>query len=150
MSQPRSAGPGPATSGAAGTGSGTTTPSSGAPPVLTPQQRATLADEFRAVLQAGVHGLCFSPYLEGQSPGSAVSAQQIRARLEVIRPVTGWVRTFSCTDGHEQTPALAHAMGFKTLVGAWLGTDAAINERELEGAIAVARAGHADIVAVGN
>jgi exo-beta-1,3-glucanase (GH17 family) len=35
-------------------------------------------------------------------------------------------------------------------VGAWLGTDAEINEREIEGVIAVARAGHADIVAVGN
>ena len=98
----------------------------------------------------GVHGLCFSPYLEGQSPGSQVSAAQIRARLEVIRPYTRWVRTFSCTDGHEQTPAIAHEMGMKTLVGAWLGTDAAINEREIEGVIAVAGAGHADIVAVGN
>lgn len=121
-----------------------------AAPSLSPRERASLADEFRAVLAGGVHGFCFSPYLEGQQPGSAVSVEQIRARLEVIRPVTGWVRTFSCTDGHEQTPAIAHAMGLKTLVGAWLGTDAAINEREIEGAIAVARAGHADIVAVGN
>jgi glucan 1,3-beta-glucosidase len=102
------------------------------------------------VLQAGVHGLCFSPYLEGQSPGSQVSAEQIRARLEVIRPHTRWIRTFSCTDGHEQTPAIAHSMGLKTLVGAWLGTDADINEREMQGVIAVAAAGHADIVAVGN
>jgi glucan 1,3-beta-glucosidase len=117
---------------------------------LSPQARASLSAEFRAVLDAGVHGFCFSPYLEGQQPGSQVSAEQIRARLEVIRPVTRWVRTFSCTDGHEQTPAIAHAMGMKTLVGAWLGTDAAINEREIDGVIAVAKAGHADIVAVGN
>ena len=38
----------------------------------------------------------------------------------------------------------------KTLVGAWLGTDREINEREIAGAIALARAGHADILAVGN
>jgi exo-beta-1,3-glucanase (GH17 family) len=120
------------------------------PPPLSPQARATLGAEFRGVLAGGVHGLCFSPYLEGQSPGAQVSAAQIRARLGVIRPYTGWVRSFSCTDGHEQTPAIAHAMGFKTLVGAWLGTDEAINAREIEGLIAVARAGHADIVAVGN
>ena len=120
------------------------------PPPLSPQARASLATEFRGVLDAGVHGLCFSPYLEGQSPGSPVSAAQIKARLEVIRPYTRWVRTFSCTDGHEQTPAIAHALGLQTLVGAWLGTDAAINEREIEGVIAVAGAGHADIVAVGN
>jgi exo-beta-1,3-glucanase (GH17 family) len=60
------------------------------------------------------------------------------------------VRTFSCTDGHEQTPRVAHELGLKTLVGAWLGTDAEINEREIQGVIEVARAGHADIVAVGN
>lgn len=127
-------------------------PPTAAPPVapMPAEARASLAAELRAALDAGVHGLCFSPYLEGQSPGSQVSEAQIRARLEVIRPHTRWVRSFSCTEGHEQTPAIAHQMGLKTLVGAWLGTDAAINEREIEGVIAVARAGHADIVAVGN
>jgi len=60
------------------------------------------------------------------------------------------VRTFSCTDGHEQTPRVAHELGLKTLVGAWLGTDEDINRRELQGVIDVARAGHADLVAVGN
>ncbi len=119
-------------------------------PPLSPQARVALAAELRAVLDEGVHGFCFSPYLEGQAPGAQVSAAQIRARLDIIRPHTRWVRTFSCTDGHEQTPAIAHAMGLKTLVGAWLGTDAAINEREIQGVIAVAGAGHADIVAVGN
>ncbi len=109
-----------------------------------------LAAEFRATLRRGVHGLCFSPYLEGQRPGDQIPEAQIRERLQIIRAHSGWVRSFSCTDGHEHTPRLAHELGFKTLVGAWLGTDAAINERELQGVIAVARAGHADIVAVGN
>jgi exo-beta-1,3-glucanase (GH17 family) len=79
-----------------------------------------------------------------------VSEAQIRARLEIIRPHTRWVRSFSCTEGHEQTPRIAHELGIKTLVGAWLGTDRAINEREIAGLIEVGRAGHADIVAVGN
>jgi sugar (glycoside-pentoside-hexuronide) transporter len=117
---------------------------------LSPQERTRLVSDFRSVLQAGVHGLCFSPYVDQQSPGSQVSEAQIRARLSIIRPYTRWVRSFSCTDGHEQTPRIAHELGMKTLVGAWLGTDRAINEREINGAIAVARAGHADIVAVGN
>lgn len=121
-----------------------------APPPLSPEARAALDEEFRAVLRAGVHGLCFSPYIEGQSPGAQVSEAQIRSRLSIIRPHTRWVRSFSCTDGHEKTPHIAHELGLKTLVGAWLGTDRAINEREIEGVIAVARAGHADIVAVGN
>ena len=118
--------------------------------VLPPEEHKALTQEFGQTLRAGVHGLCFSPYLEGQSPGAKVTAEQIRARLEIIRPSTGWIRTFSCTDGHEQTPRIAHELGIKTLVGAWLGTDRAINEREIQGVLEVARAGHADIVAVGN
>jgi glucan 1,3-beta-glucosidase len=120
------------------------------PEVWTTGARNVLAADFRATLQQGVHGLCFSPYLEGQQPGSQLSEEQIRQRLRIIQPHVGWVRSFSCTDGHEQTPRLAHELGMKTLVGAWLGTDAAINEREIQGVINVARAGHADIVAVGN
>jgi exo-beta-1,3-glucanase (GH17 family) len=120
------------------------------PEVWTSETRDALAAEFRATLQRGVHGLCFSPYLEGQQPGDQIGEAQIRERLKIIRPHTGWVRSFSCTDGHEQTPRIAHELGFKTLVGAWLGTDAEINEREIQGVIDVARAGHADVVAVGN
>lgn len=116
----------------------------------TTEARDTLAAEFRATLARGVHGLCFSPYLEGQQPGDQIPEAQIRERLRIIRPHTRWVRSFSCTDGHENTPRIAHELGFKTLVGAWLGTDAEINEREIQGVIDVARAGHADVVAVGN
>ena len=120
------------------------------PEVWTDAERAALVAACRAVLARGVHGLCFSPYLEGQAPGSQVHAAQIRDRLSIIGRHTRWIRSFSCTDGHEQTPRIAHELGMQTLVGAWLGTDPAINEREIQGVIAVARAGHADIVAVGN
>ena len=125
-------------------------PGAAAPALLSPHARTTLDEQFHAVLRTGVHGLCFSPYLEGQSPGTQVSEAQIRERMGVIKPHTRWIRSFSCTDGHEQTPRIAHELGIKTVVGAWLGTDLAINEREIEGVIAVAKAGHADIVAVGN
>ncbi|MBK8789615.1 MAG: glycosyl hydrolase [Holophagaceae bacterium] len=115
-----------------------------------PQGIPVLLEEYRQVLEAGVHGLCFSPYLEGQAPGSIVTEAQIQARLEIIRPYTRWIRTFSCTEGHQHTPRLAHGLGLKTLVGAWLGTDREDNERELAAAIEVARAGHADLLAIGN
>jgi glucan 1,3-beta-glucosidase len=118
--------------------------------VWTADASDTLNVAFRTTLQRGVHGLCFSPYLEGQQPGSRIAESQIRERLHILRPYARWVRSFSCTDGHEQTPRLAQELGLKTLVGAWLGTDADINERELQGVIEVARAGHANIVAVGN
>lgn len=112
------------------------------------------ADDLRAlvreILKAGIHGLSFSPYIEGQGPGTAISAEQIQQRLDVIKPFVRWVRTFSCTEGHEQIPAIAAMNGLKTMVGVWLDDDKEHNELEIENAIAVAQAGHADILAVGN
>lgn len=128
---------------------GSATEASAASPVA-PEELAALAARVRAMLDAGVHGLCFSPYLDGQGPGTQVTEAQIRARLQIVRAHTRWVRSFSCTDGNERIAAIAHTMGLKTLVGAWLGTDAAINRREIDGAIALARAGHADLLAIGN
>ena len=121
-----------------------------AEPPLSPDERAALDEAFRRTLSGGVHGLCFSPYLEGQQPGSLVSEAQIRDRLAILRPYARWVRSFSCTDGHEQTPRIAHELGLKTLVGAWLDDDREKNEREIEALLGLARAGHADLVAVGN
>jgi exo-beta-1,3-glucanase (GH17 family) len=118
--------------------------------VLSQPEHAALRQRLNARLQTRTHGLCFSPYLDGQGPGTQLHESQIRARMEVIAPHTHWVRSFSCTEGNELIPKVAHSLGLKTLVGAWLGTDLDINEREIEGVIAVARAGHADIVAVGN
>ena len=37
-------------------------------------------------LENGMHGLCFSPYREGQKPGDLITEAQIRRRLEIIAP----------------------------------------------------------------
>jgi exo-beta-1,3-glucanase (GH17 family) len=105
---------------------------------------------FQTMLDKGMYGLCFSPYLDGQEPGTIITEEQIRRRLEIIKPYTKWIRTFSCTDGNELIPKIAHEYGMKTLVGVWLGTNATINEREITNAIQVAKEGYADILAVGN
>ena len=111
-------------------------------------------DQLRAIfedlLKTGMHGLCFSPYRDGQGPGSQLSEQQIRQRLEVIRPYTKWVRSFSCTEGNEFIPRIAREMGMKTLVGAWLGKDREINEREIQGLVQTVKEGYVDVAAVGN
>ena len=78
---------------------------------------------FEEVLKDGIHGIGFSPYEEGQEPGDIVSALQIERRMEIIKPYTKWVRSFSCTDGNELIPQIAHKHGIKTMVGAWLGKD---------------------------
>ena len=114
------------------------------------KSKEDLAELFRLYLENGVHGLCFSSYLDGQSPGSIISEEQIRARLEIIKPFTSWIRTFSCTDGHELIPAIAREYGLKVMVGAWLSDDLEHNDIEIENLIRVVKAGNADLVAVGN
>jgi len=105
---------------------------------------------FRKILKQKIHGITFSPYIEGQGPGTQLDAEQIRERLKFIQPYVRWVRSFSCTEGNELIPRIAAESGLKTMVGVWLDDDRENNEKELASAIDVASAGHADILAVGN
>lgn len=105
---------------------------------------------FKDVLKSGMHGIGFSPYEEGQKPGDQISEEQIRRRMEIIKPYTKWIRSFSCTDGNENIARIAHEYGIKTMVGAWLGDDPEINEKEIAGLIQLANEGCVDIAAVGN
>jgi glucan 1,3-beta-glucosidase len=105
---------------------------------------------FNEILETGMHGLCFSLYEDGQKPGDIISEEQVRRRMEIIAPYTKWVRSFSCTEGNEFIPIIAREFGIKTLVGAWLGNDAEVNEKEIEGLIKLANEGYVDIAAVGN
>ncbi len=109
-----------------------------------------LRDLVRKILENKIHGISFSPYTEGQGPGTVVGEAQIRERLAVIESHVNWIRTFSCTDGHELIPAIAREKGLKTLVGVWLDDDDEHNEQELENAIRIANEGHVDILGVGN
>jgi len=109
-----------------------------------------LRDLVRKILAQKIHGLSFSPYVEGQGPGTKVGEAQIRERLAIIQPYVRWIRSFSCTDGNELIPAIAVDNGLETMVGVWLDEDEEKNEIEITNAIDIARAGHASIVAVGN
>ncbi len=114
------------------------------------RSKEELQSSFSKVFKSRMHGLCFSPYLEGQEPGDYISEEQIRKRIEIIKPYTNWIRSFSCTDGNENIPRIAHEHGLKTLVGAWLGSNGRINEAEIMNVIEIAKEGHANIVAIGN
>lgn len=111
-------------------------------------------DELRALvrktLDAKIHGLSFSPYTEGQGPGTVLERAQIEQRMSIISPYVNWIRSFSCTEGNELIPEVARQQGLKTLVGVWLDNDLEHNELEIEGAIRVAQNGHASMLAVGN
>lgn len=105
---------------------------------------------FSEMLNAGIHGFCFSPYTEGQNAGDTLSEIQIRRRLEIISPHTKWIRSFSCTEGNELIPQIAHQKGLQTLVGAWISNDKERNEKEILSLINLAKAGLVNIAAVGN
>ena len=104
----------------------------------------------REILDNGIHGISFSPYVEGQGPGTQIGADQIRERLAFIQPYVSWIRTFSCSEGNELIPGIAKENGLKTMVGVWLDDNKEQNEIELANAIEIANAGHADILGVGN
>jgi glucan 1,3-beta-glucosidase len=109
-----------------------------------------LKEMCRQVLEDGLHGICFSPYEEGQKPGDPISEEQIRRRMEILQPHTGWIRSFSCTEGNEAIPRIAKEYGIRTMVGAWLGDDPEINTQEVANLIELAQSGYVDIAAVGN
>lgn len=117
---------------------------------ITSQTPEDLNALVQKVLDNKIHGISFSPYVEGQGPGTQISAEQIRERLAVIKPHVKWIRSFSCTEGNELIPAIAAEMGLKTMVGVWLNDDKENNEKELANGIAIAKAGLAGYLAIGN
>jgi glucan 1,3-beta-glucosidase len=117
---------------------------------FTDKSREEIAAAFLKMLEGGMHGLCMSPYVEGQKPGDQLTEEQIRRRLGIIQPFTNWIRSFSCTEGNELVAKVAREMGLSTMVGAWLGEDKEKNEAEINGLIQLAKEGFVDIAAVGN
>lgn len=105
---------------------------------------------WRATLKKGMHGICFSMYEDGQEPGDIITEAQVERRIEILKPYTKWIRSFSCVEGNEHVARLAHKHGLKTLVGVWLSDDKEDNEKEIEGLIQLAKEGVVDIAAVGN
>ncbi|WP_272149723.1 MFS transporter [Tenacibaculum aiptasiae] len=105
---------------------------------------------FRNTLQNKMHGLCFSPYLEGQNIGDQLSENQIQQRMDIVAPYTDWIRSFSCTDGNELIPKVARSRRLKTMVGAWIGNDSDKNAVEIDNLIKLAKEGYVDVAVVGN
>jgi glucan 1,3-beta-glucosidase len=110
----------------------------------------SLTSLWKETLNKGMHGICFSLYEDGQKPGDIITAAQVNRRIQILKPCTKWIRSFSCIEGNEHIARIAHQNGMKTLVGAWLGSDLELNEKEIEGLITLAKEGCVDIAAVGN
>jgi glycoside/pentoside/hexuronide:cation symporter, GPH family len=117
---------------------------------ITGKSTAEIKGLFSEKLSGNLHGLCFSPYVEGQAVGDVLSKEQIRRRMEIIMPHTEWIRTFSCREGNELIPRIAHEKGLKTMVGAWISADKNRNEDEIKALVELAKAGLVDTAAIGN
>jgi hypothetical protein len=65
----------------------------------------------QSILSNQIHGISFSPYIEGQGPGTQLTEAQIEQRLSIISDSVKWIRSFSCTDGNELIPKMAKQRG---------------------------------------
>jgi exo-beta-1,3-glucanase (GH17 family) len=99
-----------------------------------------------------LHGLCFSPYYEGQSPdwGSVISEPQINYLLHRVATYTNWVRSYGCTHGLEKIGINAHNLGLQVAAGAWLDENLANNQIEINNLIELGQAGEIDVAIVGS
>lgn len=116
----------------------------------TTHSTAEIKHLFSGILGSGMHGICFSPYLEGQTIADQLSQEQIERRMQTIAPHTQWIRSFSCTNGNEFIPGIARAHGLHTMVGAWIDSNKDVNEIEINALISLAKEGSVDIAVIGN
>ncbi len=65
----------------------------------------------RGLLAQKIHGIAFSPYIEGQGPGTIIGAAQIRERLAVIAPYVNWVRSLFLHGRQRVDPPDCHRDG---------------------------------------
>ncbi|MBP9591993.1 MAG: hypothetical protein KBE42_07980 [Steroidobacteraceae bacterium] len=71
---------------------------------------------------------------------SEVTLEHLRRDLALLATRFRCVRTYTVSHGMDQVPAVARELGLEVLLGIWIGRDAAHNEREIDLAIAAARA----------
>lgn len=81
--------------------------------------------------------VCYSPYRDGQSPdnGQQPSVEQIREDFRIIAPYVKGIRTYSTLGIHAEIPRLASEAGLEVWLGAWIGTDEAANQKQVDALI---------------
>src|SRR2546427_737189 len=91
----------------------------------------------------------FSPYLKpGENPNMGpgqISVQQLTKDMKVIAPDTQGTRTYGCTGDLKPAGQIAHSLGLKAAIGAWIGPDPAANQAEIDSLVAQAIKGNVDV-----
>ncbi len=104
----------------------------------------TLGDSYK------LHGVNFSPIIAGQTDNTPISRAQLETRMNLVKNYTQWVRTFGVSKGLENAGAVAHSLGLKIAMGAWISNNLTANETEINNLIAAANRGEADLLIVGS
>jgi len=83
----------------------------------------------------------YAPYDRSTDPnaGGRPKPEQIRADMKLLAPLTRAIRLYSSTGGQEMVPGIAAEYGLKVTVGAWIDKHQDRNERELRGAVELAK-----------
>lgn len=87
--------------------------------------------------------LSYAPFRGDQSPlvgDVQIEPEQMAADLRQLATRTGCIRTYGVNHGTHVIPALAKEAGLKVMLGIWLGADGDANRRQIDTAIALARA----------
>lgn len=71
--------------------------------------------------------------------GRAATTEEVANALDVVKPVSRSIRTYTVSGIQAQVPALAKERGIEVMLGIWLGRDDASNRREIETAVALVR-----------
>ena len=98
---------------------------------------------------ARIQGFAFSPFARGEDPGlqHMPSEDSIDRDLALLSGKTNAVRTYSTLGSLGAVPRLADKYEINVALGAWVDANRDTSERELEGAISLART-HRNVVRV--
>jgi len=107
-----------------------------------------LPDSAKSI-ETMLYGVCFGPYLT-EPNGAPLSDAFIKKLLTPVQGKVTWIRTYGCAGDLGKVPAIAKQMGFKTMVGAWIGSNLAANDREIAALKTLISNGVVDCALVGN
>jgi exo-beta-1,3-glucanase (GH17 family) len=122
---------------------------------VTPQshrQTATLFVVDNERFLRGLFGVDFGPYTKaGEDPDlTSLTPAQLEARMRPLAKHVQWFRKYGTERGLEYAGQVAHKLGCKIAMGAWLSQDLAANEVQIENLIAAAARDEVDMAIVGS
>jgi exo-beta-1,3-glucanase (GH17 family) len=75
--------------------------------------------------------ISYAPSDAGVRHPRGVTREQLQRDLALLAQRSNCVRTYTVSEGFAQVPEVARELGLEVLLGAWIGGDAAHNEREV-------------------